>query len=275
MATTDEPEPSYTFEGTAEFNFDLAGPLFVQMRDLLEKVKPMPLALTYTNSLPEKPGVYVLRHEGIAVYVGKADDSVRIRLSRHAETLRGRQKLVIEDMTFSCITFAPTWNPFLPESHLIEHYQTAGSRGWNGKGFGSNEPGVVRGGTHLKDDNFYKRFPLRDDWICEGVPPGEHSSTLELLRTIKREVPFYFKFQGNRVEGNSAKRRMAEEARRDYDSTRILVPRTGMTARELLILIAKSLPGQWQATITPSHMLLYKEHGAEYPEMKVVWPPAP
>ncbi len=48
-----------------------------------------------------------------------------------------------------------------------------------------------------------------------------------------------------------------------------------MTARELLVLIASKLPGEWQATITPSHMLLYKESGAKYPDMEVAWPVAP
>ena len=232
MPATNEPERP--FRGNAEFEFDLANPLFEQMRDLLESIEPLPLAAAHTTPLPERPGVYLLRHQGTAVYIGKADDSVRLRLGRHAQTLRGRRNLSVEDMTFSCITFAATWNPFLPESHLIDYYQTAGSHGWNGKGFGSNEPGVNRGQTHLKADNFYKRYPLRDDWVCATVPAGAPPSTLDLLRAIKSNVPFYFKFQGNRVEGDAQKRREAEQARLDYENTRIVVPKAGMTARELI-----------------------------------------
>ncbi len=270
MSATDEPEGSN--RGTAEFDFNLADPLFEQMLILLKSVEPLPLTFAHTNALPERPGVYLLRHEGTAVYIGKADKSLRERLGRHARNLCGRQKLRIEDMTFSCITFATTWDPFLPEKHLTEHYKTSESHGWNGKGFGSNEQGVNRGNTRLKADNFHKRYPLKDDWICANVSVGEPISTLKLLQAIKQEVPFFFRFQGNRLGSDAQERARAEEARRDYESTNIVVPRAGMTARELLVLVASRLPGRWQATITPSHMLLYKEQGATYPEMEVAWP---
>ena len=175
-------EPNWSHRCWAEFEFDLAGPLFEQMRDLLESVEPVPLNKEHTSELSERPGVYLLRHQGTPVYIGKADDSVKERLGRHARTLLGRRNLAVGDMTFCCITFAATWNPFLPEGHLIEHYKTAGSHGWNGKGFGSNEPGVNRGKTRLREDNFYRRYPLRDDWVCETIPAGEQPSTLNFLK---------------------------------------------------------------------------------------------
>ncbi len=171
----------------------------------MESVEYVPLLEENLRAIPERPGVYMLRHLGIPVYVGKADDSVPLRLSRHHRTLTGRRHLSIEDMTFRCITFDSTWNPLRPEEYLIEHYETGERDGWNDRGFGSNEPGENRGQTHLKAGNFYKRFPLRDDWPCATLLPGEYAC-LDLPRAIKAAVPFYFKFQGNRVEGSRDKR---------------------------------------------------------------------
>jgi len=48
------------------------------------------------------------------------------------------------------------------------------------------------------------------------------------------------------------------------------VPRDGMRADELLRLAAKKLPG-WQATVFPSHMILYRENRL-YGHGKRLWP---
>ncbi len=260
--------------GTAEFEFDLANPLFEQIQRLLDRITPAPLELEQIQAVPERPGVYVLHHLGPPVYVGKADDSTRLRLVRHRRTLMGRRNLEVDEMSFRCVTFAPTWNPFMPEKHLIRHYGTGRGDGWNGKGLGSNEPGINRGQTRLRTDSFHTKFPLRGDWVCESIAPGDYGA-LDLLRAIKDEVPFYFKFQGNKSQGEAEDRGRSEEARRIYETTRIRVERARMTARELLILVGSQLPGEWQATITPSHMLLYLEQGVRYPGMEVVWPRDP
>lgn len=241
--------------GSAEFEFDLAGPLFHQILKLLDTVRPVPLDDDHLDQVPLKPGVYVLHHRGVPVYVGKADESVAVRLNRHKVTLSGRRGLTLAEMTFRCVCFAATWNPLKPEEFLIQHYKTNAAEGWNGRGFGGNEPGVNRRGTRFNRDSFHLRFPLEEDWVCESVRAGSYMA-FDLLRRVKFAVPFYFAFQGNRVTGSGEEKREAQEARRVYEAATITVPRDGMTARELLILVASSLPGEWQASITPSHMLL-------------------
>jgi len=259
--------------GFAEFEFDLEGPLFQQIRETMDSVAPVPLSEKELANIPQRPGVYLLFHNGQVVYVGKADDRIQDRLRDHSWTIRGRRGLSLDDMQFKCVCFDHTWNPFKPEAELIAHYGTKRGGGWNGGGFGNHDPGIKRGTTKFKAGGFYSRYPLDDAWVCGSIGAGRYPA-LDLLKKVKDAVPFWFRFQGNRSGGEEEDRTRAEEARRDYDATVVEVPRDAMTARELLVLIACSLPGEWQATITPSHMLLYKEVSAVYPKMEVVWPVA-
>ena len=259
-------------QGGTDFEFDLADPLFNQIRECLETVVPVSMIEENILRIAGRPGVYLLIHRGTPVYVGKADDSVRSRLSRHLRTLSGRRNISLADMTFKSVCFAKTWDPFKPEDHLIRHHRTNRGEGWNDRGFGSNEPGVNRGKTELSRSNFYRRFPLDDRWVCTSIESGEFRA-LPLLRSVKSAVPFFFKFQGNRTRGEEAEsQQKVEEARRDYAATLVQVPHSNMTARDLLSLVAQALPHGWQATITPSHMLLYKEVNEVYPYMEIIWP---
>src|SRR5262249_17475707 len=151
--------------------------------------------------------------------------------------------LAVQDMSFKSVCFARTWNPFKPEEHLIAYLRTDGPDGWNNKGFGANDPGFNRGRTEFRAGSFFLRYPLNDHWICRAIQPRAYNA-LELLRAMKEDVPFWFKFQGNRLPTNNQER--AREARRDYQGTTITIPHADMTARELLVLIASSLPGQRQ-----------------------------
>jgi hypothetical protein len=257
--------------GWVDFEFDLATPLFEQILAAMDGITAAPLTEENIARIEEQTGVYLLFLKGTPVYVGKADEAVPVRLRRHFTTLSGRKNLTLADMTFKAVCFAKTWDAFKPEEFLIRYYRTGSGEGWNNRGFGANDPGINRGQTRLKPNNFFKRFPLNDGWVCRAILPGEHNA-LDLLRAIKDNVPYFFRFRGNRLQGEDEDRELAVEARRDYTATTVTVPRADMTARELLVLVARSLPEGWQATITPSHMLLYKEKEAVYPEMEIVWP---
>jgi hypothetical protein len=58
----------------------------------------------------------------------------------------------------------------------------------------------------------------------------------------------------------------------DHVVVLVNVPRDDMSAEDLLRAIAQALPG-WQATASPSHMILYKE-SRRYTYGDVIWPTA-
>lgn len=265
-------ESTESFEGGAEFEFDLATPLFEQIRDLLDRVKDVPLDRPFIERIAERPGVYILLSRGEPVYVGKADRSVRTRLAKHRFMLSGRKNLQSGDMTFKSVCFARTWDPFKPESHLIDHYGTNGPNGWNGKGFGANEPGINRRQTQLGETHFFRRFPINAEWACEEIEAGDYDA-FQLLRKIKKSVPFWFSFPANRrVQGGGKANREAERIQSLYRSTKIRVPSAGLPVSDLLSLIARSLSGDWRVIATPSHLYLEPDASKSYPEMEVIWP---
>lgn len=259
--------------GSAKFEYDLAGPFFDQVFRKLQRVKTTPLNPETLDAIEQLPGVYVLYLDEQPVYVGKADDSVEVRLRKHYRTLGGCRNIDLGQVRFKCLYIESTWSPLNYEKHVMDELGTRRMPGWNQHGFGSNEPGVNRGKTRLKATHFYRRFPIKDDWRCEGIECGRRLA-FALLEEVKNNVPFWFKFQGYRIakDAEEGDIEIQKLARQELKSTTIDVPNDNMLARDLLRLVASKLPGEWQATITPSHMLLYKEVGGVYPYMDVLWP---
>lgn len=259
-------------EACGLFEFDIATPLFEQMCADFDVLAPVPLDEAHLAGVGERPGVYALHHRGSLVYVGKADDDARGRLKKHWRQLHGRAGITPAEVGFRCLHFAYTWDPFKPEAHMIDRYQP----GWNSKGFGPNDPGRQRDTTHLDDDHWHVRYPLDPDYICHGVPAGQYDA-LELLRLVAKKAPFWVRFQGNREARSASARIHYEAAHADFVRAKpILVLKDDMTARELLVMVARALPNpdMWQLTQLPSHLLLYRETDADYPRMHRLWPPA-
>jgi hypothetical protein len=68
---------------------------------------------------------------------------------------------------------------------------------------------------------------------------------------MKKQLPFnlrYHKTDTKKVSSGHA----------DYDGITINVPQTGMPAHQMLILIAQSLPAEWQAFRFPHQLTIYK-----------------
>ena len=131
------------------FEFDIATPLFDQLAADFELLTPDPLQPESLETVESRPGLYGLHHQGSLVYVGKADESARERLRKHRRQLEGRIGMTPEEVSFRCLHFAHTWDPFKPESHMIRKY----SPSWNLRGFGPNDPGRMRDKTRLKDNH--------------------------------------------------------------------------------------------------------------------------
>lgn len=263
MAKSNEKQGIYPFE------FDLAKALFNQIRRAMDRTKPLGFAnLENLSVIPSRPGVYMLLRNVNPVYIGKADRKLATRLRKHRRTISGCSNIGLEEMFFKAVCFAKTWDPFKPEDHLKRYYGTNQGEGWNDRGFGTNEPGGNRFQTKYDDNHYYKRFPINTQWPC-AIETGEYQA-FELLQTLKKQVPFWFRFQGNIIPKKNSD--LATAAQGVLKAKKIRVPKNNMTAEELLVLVARNLPGNWQATIIPSHMLLFMEKNKIYPDMRVVWP---
>jgi len=204
----------------------------------------------FMDALPRGQGVYQLYHRGVLVYIGKSD-KLKKRLLEHRKKISGRRNISVSEIGFKCLYIHPNWTALAPEESLIRHYRRTGTGecAWNGNGFGPHDPGRERETTNKPSEGFDVQYPIREEWSCEWISAGEHNGK-ELLRSLKSGLPYLLRYQTTRsVAAGHA----------DYNSRTIVVREAGMQARELLKAIAAQLPG-WQATVFPSHMILYREN---------------
>ncbi len=258
-------------EGCGLFEFDIATPLFDQLAADFELLTPDPLQPSFLDAVDSRPGLYGLQHQGSLVYVGKADMSARDRLSKHRRQLEGRIGISPEEVSFRCLHFAHTWDPFKPESHMIRKYSPI----WNLRGFGPNDPGRMRDKTRLNDDHWHVRYPIDPNHRCEGIPVGLYDP-LELLRLVCKEAPYWVHFQGNRSGKSDEEQQIYEEAHRDFSFSKpVSVPASMMSVKDLVCLAIQALPqpNAWQVTLLPSHLLIYREVKEIYSRMLILWPP--
>jgi len=257
-------------DGCGLFEFDIATPLFQQLASDFELLAPVALQDSNLESVEERPGIYGLHYNNSVVYIGKADDSAKSRLEKHRRQLEGRVGILPSEISFRCLHFAHTWDAFKPESHMISLY----SPSWNSCGFGPNDPGRRRDKTRLADTHWHVLYPVDPEYPCLGIPMGTYP-VLELLRLVCKCAPYWIRFQGNRNGETDEERLSHEQAHNDFSASReIVIQEDGMSVRSLLFLAVQSLPvpDEWQLTLLPSHILLYRERGEVYPRMKVLWP---
>ena len=246
----------------ANFEIDIISALSSQLVAAFSKLEIGKLTEEALDSLPKGHGVYKLYHGGSLVYVGQAE-KLRKRLGEHQFKIRGRQKIDVADMGFKCLFIHKNWTALAPENSLIKYYREAGEGecAWNGNGFGPHDPGKERETTNKAPDGFDAQFPIRKDWVCEWIRPGEYSGA-ELLSSLKRGLPYLLRY-----EMQSKNSRLPHE---EYKDLKITVPPDCRTAEEILRVIAQSVMG-WQATAFPGHLIFYKEK-RDYRHGTVIWP---
>lgn len=247
---------------SASFEIDIISALSAQLLDKLTQLSPAPLDPEHLSEVLSEQGIYQLFHCEQLVYIGKAD-SLKKRLHEHRFKIAGRKNIDVEDMTFVCLYVHPNWTALAPEDALIKHYKR-GSRtecAWNGNGFGPHDPGRDRETTNKPPDGFDAKYPIREDWICSRIAAGTYDA-FELLKALKANLPYLLRFEMLQKKSRTPHPSLAGVV--------VNVPRDGMPAVELLALVAKKLPG-WQATVFPSHMILYQEN-RQYGHGKRIWP---
>ncbi len=236
-----------------DFDFDLGRAVLEQLRAQLADIEGGPL--TALGQVEDRRGIYQLIYQDVPVYIGKANESILTRLTKHQRKIVGRRNIDITDMAFKGLYVHGNWAASVSEDMLIKDYVRHGQASWNGTGFGINDPGRNRDNTVLAANHFDRQYPIRDDWPCSDIGPNNWPAW-DLIQTFKDQLPFLF-------------RTGVKEA--DVAGVQIVVPQRAMSARDLLILLAQHVPGS-KATIFPGHMILYVNDHHLYDHGEVVWP---
>lgn len=239
----------------APFEIDIVSALSEQLIAAFEDLDVGPLEVVAIGDVKREQGVYQLFHKGTLVYVGRADN-LNSRVSQHLEKISGRENISQSDMGFKALYVHKNWTTLAPEDTLIKHFKAhgAGLCEWNGNGFGPHDPGRERETTNKHPDGFDAKYPIRHDWLCTWIQPGQWN-VLKLLVAMKDGLPFLLRYQ------TSDDPKAKVDYRKGHPDQRVAeveVSLPEMPADKLLALIAGSMP-DWQATRFPSHMILYKE----------------
>jgi len=210
-----------------------------------------------TEEIADAQGVYQLFYGDALVYVGKTDAEagLRTRLARHAKKILHRPTLA-EAVRFKAVRIM-VFTAIDLETQLIKHYRklTGGAVPWNGSGFGSNDPGRERETTNKKPEGFDAQHPIDIDIPGAFVPEGEMTVAAAVSR-LKLALPYTLRYETLRNAAGRAKR---GQPRAEMLATFVQIPPPPQTVRGLMHVIREALGPAWQATVFPSHVILYEE----------------
>lgn len=192
-------------------------------------------------------GVYILCVDGEMKYVGKANDLPK-RLKSHRFKLSGRHGIELKKVAFKAFFMDKNWRPLTHEGTLIKHYGCE----WNTSGFGNHDPGRRRDKTKYKKMGFDLTFPINPDFLLTNVSPGNYKLH-KLLFEIKKSLPYLLRFE---------KKNKCRPAHPDFAGKYVTIPEKDhpLSVKEMMCLIADELGDEWQFTILPGYMILYKEN---------------
>ncbi len=110
-------------------------------------------------------------------------------------------------------------------------------------------------------------YPIDTNYVCDWIEPGVHVAW-DLLEAFKKDLPYLLRF--HRVT-KKFKSQADQQAEQELKQSKIVVPSEMMSAKNLLIEIAKQLSEGWQATQFPGRLILYKEQ-TDYRHGQRIWP---
>lgn len=254
-------------EGYSEFEFDLPLALKTALVEHLEATGSAVLTSETTSVIPEAQGIYQLFHEDRLVYVGKTDAEagLRTRLARHAKKILHRPTLTSSAVSFKALRVM-VFTAIDLETQLIKHYKSAApdACGWNGSGFGSNDPGRERETTNKGPEGFDSQHSISIDLVGDFVPLGEMTAA-QAAACLKSKLPYNFRYETERSPNGRA---LPSRPHPDLVAAHLTIPPGPQTARSLVRTISEALGPDWQATAFASHIILYKErrdytHGSD------------
>jgi hypothetical protein len=232
---------------TRHFTFDLTGALAQQLEAALPGLMQAPLTLDALEGVETTPGIYQLYLRSELIYIGKADKSLRGRLSDHHKKISGRLNITIEDMSFTGLYLEGTWIPVGPEQMLINRRKrvTGVEPLWNTNGFGMNDPGKERDTTNFKNDHFDVMYPADLGYAIKSLKEGIYS-TDKLLPILKGLLPYLFRYENQWARHP------------DYLASQVTIPQSSPTATQVFEAVINALPPGWQITALPGYVIMYK-----------------
>ena len=242
-----------------EFKLSITKALADQLAEMLVPLKPRPLTEAAISKLDPRPGVYLLWHQNRRVYVGKAQESLPLRLRKHRKKLSGRDNLDIGDVAFVCLYVDEDLDAAAPEKLLIKKYQGEGGSDavpWNTNGFGNNDPGRNRDRSKIESNHFDAHHPIRLAFDGLNIEPSE-TTVGALLEEIKEQLPYNIRFD------------KSSNSQRAY-ATKLEITAHLTSVEQVINLIVRSLPERWQATALPGYLILYPEQ-VVYPSALKWW----
>ena len=232
---------------TRHFTFDLTGALAQQLEAALPGLTQAPLTLDALEDVETAPGIYQLYLRAELVYIGKADKSLRGRLTDHHRKISGRLNITIEDMSFTGLYLEGTWIPVGPEQILINRRKriVGAEPFWNTNGFGMNDPGKERDTTNFKEDHFDVMYPADLDYVIESLEEGVYPVN-QLLPVFKNSLPYVFRYENQWAKHP------------DYLVSHVPIAQTGRSAVQVFDALINALPSGWQITALPGYVIMYK-----------------
>lgn len=242
-------------EGYGEYEVDIAALIRSALPAYFDELTAVPLVPENIMQIPaQAQGAYLLLLNGTIVYIGKTDSQAgfRSRLIRHFHNIQHRKRLDPAQVSLKAVRVF-VFNMFDLETILIEEYtRTANLRPiWNTSGFGSNDPGHRR---ETQDPAIFDvRHPIDIDREITAVEPGCHE-ILTVLLHLKSTLPYLLRF-----EHDGAKKSDWRYGHADMRDRRVRIPIGSQTARSIVQSCLNVMGNDWQATVMPNRLILYKE----------------
>lgn len=242
-----------------EFELDIPEIMREQLPNFFNKLKWENLTLENIEKIPKgAQGAYLLKFRDDLVYVGKTDAEVGFqnRLGRHYHSIQHRKNIDPLYVFFKAARIF-VFSTFDLETMLIrELTRRTGMRpAWNFSGFGSNDPGRRR--EKQNSAKFDVEYPVDIGRNVDIFSPGE-IEIVEVIRRLKDYLPYTFRYE-------TAEKRGWRAGHPDMDDKRIVIPSSPISVRSILQLVLEQLPNDWQGTVLPNRVILYKENN-EYQE---------
>ena len=178
------------------YDFNFLETISAQLVDTLEKLPSSPLNARMLGELSgfqrherSRQGVYLLIHKEAPVYLGKAND-IHGRLGAHLRKLMGRLNIDHDRLSFKALLLDRSMSTAANEELLIAAFSRTHRGMWNGKGFGSKDPGKNRDRT--EPSAFDQSHPIIRDF---PVAIDDHETVSSLFLKLKRQLPFLFRHE--------------------------------------------------------------------------------
>jgi hypothetical protein len=244
---------------TRHFTFDLTGALARQLEAALPGLMQAPLTLDGLEEVQATPGIYQLYLRGELIYIGKADKSLRGRLTEHHKKISGRLRISVDDMSFTGLYLEGTWIPVGPEQMLMNARKnmTGAEPLWNTNGFGMNDPGRERDTTNFKDNHFDAMYPADLGYVVESLERRVYPVN-QLLPALKQALPYLFRYESQWAKHP------------DYLASEVTISQSPITATQVFEALIDALPPEWQITALPGYVIMYKNIRS-YPSSQLVF----